>query len=74
MPVEIVLIILDGAGITAVVTIVLPVIETVAVVVIFRGLYFGSKVDFNWSPVKLHVPVIVVTSGSFSAEKVIMNV
>jgi hypothetical protein len=74
VPVEIVLLILDGAGITAVVTIVLPLIETVAVVVIFRGLYFGSKVDFNWSPVNSHVPFIVVTSGSLSAEKVNINV
>jgi len=45
--VEIVLIILDGDAITAVVTIVLPLIETVAVVVCFSGLYCGSKVDFS---------------------------
>lgn len=47
MPVDMVLLILDGGGITAVVTIVFPLIEIVAAVVIFLGLYFGSSVNFN---------------------------
>ena len=72
--VEIVLMILDGGAISAVVTKLPPFIETVAVVVIFCGLYFGSRVNFNWSPVKLHVPFIVVTSELLSAEKFIINV
>jgi hypothetical protein len=47
VPVDTVLIILEGGEIIAVVIMVLPLIEKVAVVVIFWGLYLGSKVNFN---------------------------
>ena len=72
--VEIVFIILEEDDIIAVVTIELLVIKTAAVVVFFWGLYFGSNVYFNSSPVKLQVLFFVVTSELFTKETLIINV
>ena len=74
IPVETDLLILAGKGITEVVINVLPLTTTVAAVVIFLGLYFGSSVTFKRFPIKLHVPFMVVTSGLSGEEKVITNV
>ena len=69
MLVEIVLIIRDGGTMILVMIMVFPLMDMVAVVVVFRGLYFGSKVDCSLSPAKVQVPFMVVTSVLFAGEK-----